>query len=647
MKGRRSTLLGLITLGCAAPPASVLDATAPDVADSAAETVDRAEGASSTWWSDAPVCDPPDDAASFHEPDRSHCPPLLFDPSAADTDAGMAACVPGRAVPCTCPDGRRGVQTCDFAGRTWGCSCGIVDAGSLWGREAQPPLPLPPRLVRPLSGMRVTSQRPTLRWALPEGVTRARVEVCADRPCTRVQERAEVSGTSWRPTARLTPGVVFWRVLGLDAGGAVAWTSATWEFGVRHSDAPVDTAYGSLKDYNGDGYDDMVVVQGLIPQPGSLETGSGYPFVFHGSRTGIAEEHTIRLREQLCGWTSSASAREYFYIQLRSTDVNGDGLADLVVSDGLGEDPCLLGETALVYHGSARGLTEVSRRLVRPSGPMLRSFAQSFGVGDVNGDGFGDVLVIGETWEYHEHRLLVYLGSPSGVAATPLLSAPWRWRHAVGGMRFYDVTTGDVDGDGYADAVARAGQEMVVFFGDSAGSLQRFATLAPDEVTLMSNRVAVDVNADGLFDVVGGSPTTLWEAVGGSLVQTYQRFNPRSLYRGELVWYGEVGAPGDGNGDGALEIVSRDFCLEESVADCHTGVLSLYELSRATGGLGAPRDLRAATTLMRASFVGDLNGDGADELVISDGPTMEIHSLRGGMAARVQAARGGWVIRLE
>jgi hypothetical protein len=601
---------------------------------------------------DATVEDAPIDKAA---PEVGDEPPRVFGPwpdvlrDAIRTDDVFSLapmdviqtprCVPGTTARCVCDDLREGLQGCYPEGAWRACVC-------------PPPVPprtqpLPPRLIHPLSGLRVTSQRPTLRWVLPEGVTRARVEVCADRPCARVLERAEVSGTSWRPTARLSPGVVFWRVLGLNAGGAVAWTSATWEFGVRHSDAPVDTAYGSLKDYNGDGYDDMVAVQGLIPEPDSGAMGSGHPFIFNGSRTGIATEPSARLNEQLCGVRAVGPEREFFAIKLGTADFNGDGFADLAVSDGLGEDPCRLGETVLIYHGSARGLSGVSQRVVRPAGPEWRYFAPSFGVGDVNGDGFGDVLVVGLTFEYHEHKLLVYLGSPSGLAATPLLSAPWRWRNEGGGMYFYAVTSGDVDGDGYPDVIARASQDTVIFYGDAEGSLQRVATLASDEVTMMSNRIAVDVNADGLLDVVGGSPTTLWEAVGGSLVQTYQRFNPRSMYRGELVWYGEVGAPGDGNGDGTLEIVSRDFCLEESVAGCTTGVISLYERSGVVGGLGTPRDLRAARTLTRAAFVGDLNGDGADELVIADGPVVEVYSLVRGMTLQTRVANGGSVIRLE
>ncbi|MDP3217865.1 MAG: hypothetical protein Q8S73_27410, partial [Deltaproteobacteria bacterium] len=54
------------------------------------------------------------------------------------------------------------------------------------GVRAGDPMIAPPRPVRPLSVSRVTSQRPTFQWVLPAGTTGARVEVCADRCCTRV-----------------------------------------------------------------------------------------------------------------------------------------------------------------------------------------------------------------------------------------------------------------------------------------------------------------------------------------------------------------------------------------------------------------------------------------------------------------------------
>jgi len=173
-------------------------------------------------------------------------------------DVVVPGCIPGMSVACACEDGRLGAQVCRADGTFAACRCVTADAAT----DARPDVVLPPlgpRLITPQSGSRVTSRRPTMRWVLPEGVTRARVELCSDRACTRMLQMQEVTGTSWRPTAMLAPGVVFWRVRGLAMDGSVAWTSTTWEYLVGRRDALVDTSFGTLKDFNNDGYDDIAI----------------------------------------------------------------------------------------------------------------------------------------------------------------------------------------------------------------------------------------------------------------------------------------------------------------------------------------------------------------------------------------------------
>jgi hypothetical protein len=117
----------------------------------------------------------------------------------------------------------------------------------------------PPRPILPQSVSRVTSQRPSFRWALPEGTTGARVEVCGDRCCTRVLATIEAEGTTVRPTEVLPPGVVYWRMFGRAGGATGSRASYTWEFEVRRRDTPVDSSWGTIRDFTGDGYDDLAL----------------------------------------------------------------------------------------------------------------------------------------------------------------------------------------------------------------------------------------------------------------------------------------------------------------------------------------------------------------------------------------------------
>ncbi len=317
-------------------------------------------------------------------------------------------CTVGAIEACACIDGREGWQACEHTRVFSACSCAT---------PAVPPFPLPPRLVHPLSGMRVTSQRPTLRWVLPEGVTRARVELCADRPCTQMIAQQEVAGTAWRPASRLAPGVVFWRVRGLDASGAAVWTSATWLFRVGARDAAADTAYGRIRDFNGDGYDDVVVPQVRF---GEL---AAEMHVFFGSARGIGPVPELVLRSP-----STVPTRAWTGRHLQA-DLTGDGLADLLVAEGPTGPGLTWGGAAYLYEGHREH--PLARRIARldfRDRPVPRLLAV-----DYDADGLLDLFLPN----------IFFRGSTEGPVEAPQ-------------MAFSDAaygTCGDVDGDGYVEYV--------------------------------------------------------------------------------------------------------------------------------------------------------------------------------------------------
>lgn len=79
------------------------------------------------------------------------------------------------------------------------------------------------------------------------------------------------------------------------------------------------------------------------------------------------------------------------------------------------------------------------------------------GAGDVNGDGFDDLLV-GAEWydngEVDEGRAYLFYGSPTGLATQPA----WTAESNVAGAGFgaCATTAGDVNGGGYSDVLAIA-----------------------------------------------------------------------------------------------------------------------------------------------------------------------------------------------
>ena len=403
----------------------------------------------------------------------------------------------------------------------------------------------------------------------------------------------------------------------------------TWMAEGNQAAAFFGQSVAAAGDVNGDGYPDVIVG---APDYDNGQLNGGRAFVYDGSAAGLG-----RTPSWTAGWDQTLA--QFGYSVGTAGDVNGDGFDDVIV----GCPDCRHGErdegSAFVYYGSASGPAIEPGWIVQSDQAEALLGLAVGTAGDVNGDGFDDVIVgcpHCRNGQYQEGLAFVYQGSSVGLSTTPDWTAD-----QGGGLLGWSVgTAGDVNGDGYADVIVGApaysnpqfGEGAAFVYEGSAAGLPGTPSRSIDSDQAYSYfggavGTAGDVNGDGFDDVIVGAKYYIDGQISEGAAFAYE--GSSAGVSGEPDWMAEsdqeyalfgfsVGTEGDVDGDGYDDAIVGSYLF----SDGQTGEGKAFAYRGSPAGLDTTPYWTPEGDQVRAWFgyavgtAGDVNDDGYSEVIV-------------------------------
>lgn len=308
-------------------------------------------------------------------------------------------------------------------------------------------------------------------------------------------------------------------------------------------------------------------------------------------------------------------------------DATGDGRPDILVG-ALGPGQTAPRARLFMYSGASGAYV---RQILLPA-VFTDSLPRVAGVPDINGDGRGDIAVAvpffmgpgGSTG-----RVFLYSGATGAWIRTlvpPPDTGPRLFAHTIAGI-------GDINGDGRGEVVVTAIKEygalpgpdasLVFVMSGASGAVIRKMVVGPpyrwSAGSLLSVAAIPDVNSDGRQDLLVGSAGKILMLSGGTGALL------RQLHSGtvEDIGFGwSLGSTPDANGDGVPDLlVGAPFKSGAYCAACFSSYSSgrAYLFSGATGFL--LRQWNGPTNHSHyfgwsVTGVADMNGDGRGDVAV-------------------------------
>ncbi|MCB0728610.1 MAG: FG-GAP repeat protein, partial [Ignavibacteriae bacterium] len=354
-------------------------------------------------------------------------------------------------------------------------------------------------------------------------------------------------------------------------------------------------------DINGDGYDDYIV--------GARYGGTFYEgraFIYLGSANPDTTADII---------LNGKSANSFFGSSVSGAgDVNADGYADIII--GSPEFNSSQGRV-YIYFGGVN--MDTIPDVIMTGVASLNRFGESVSsAGDMNGDGYSDVIVGTPGYASSRGRILVYFG---GSAMDTIADITWTGSIANDLLGYSVSDAGDVNNDGYSDVIFSAPNYsnykglVIIFLGNLGFPVSIIGDNDFDQIGL-SVSGAGDINGDGFSDIIFGAPFSnndfgkAYVCYGSTLMDTVIDLE----FGGELYNFANsVSAAGDINNDGY-----GDLIISETGYYTNSGRAFVY--------FGGYQPDNIPDIILNNNFSGerfgnsvssggDINGDGLDDIL--------------------------------
>ena len=362
----------------------------------------------------------------------------------------------------------------------------------------------------------------------------------------------------------------------------------------------------SAGDVNGDGFDDIVI--GAF----TYNSNTGRAYVFYGGLNMNTVADVILNGEAL--------ADNFGFSVSTAGDVNGDGYSDVIVGASRNDSGGNWSGRAYIYFGGTpmNNTADVIMTGETASDQFGLSVSNA---GDVNGDGFSDVVIGASGVAPSKGKAYIFFGglSMNNIPDVSMLG------EAPNNSFGYSVSTaGDMNGNGFYDVIisAVAANKAYIYFGGASMNNVADVTMsgesAGDEFGFSVSE-AGDVNGDGYFDVIVGArgfssnSGRAYIYLGGSSVDNTADVTLANIEVNEQFGY-SVSTAGDMNTDGYSDVIIGAYGYSSNTGRAYIflgGAIMNNVIDYSVPGEETNSGFGGSV-----SNAGDVNGDGYSEFIV-------------------------------